>query len=59
MSIKFGDWNKPKDILKSINHQNIQTVISVHSLCTQNNFEEAAKKIIQLNPQKIVFNSLL
>jgi 23S rRNA U2552 (ribose-2'-O)-methylase RlmE/FtsJ len=58
MSIKFGDWNKPSDILDSIKGQNIQTVISVHSLCTQNNFEEAAKNIIKLNPQKIVFNSL-
>ena len=58
LRIEFGDWNKPKEIIKKFKNKNLQTVISVHSLCTQKNFEEAANKIIKLNPNKIVFNSL-
>jgi len=58
LKIEFGDWNFPDQILKKINNNKIQTLISVHSLCTQKKFEDAAKKIIDLNPKIIVFNSL-
>ena len=58
LSIEYGDWNHPDKIIKNLDGEKIQAVLSIHSLCTQKNFEEAAKKIIDLNPDKIIFNSL-
>lgn len=58
LQIEFGDWNKPDEIINKANGKDIQTLISVHSLCTQKKFENAIDRIIDLNPDKIVFNSL-
>jgi hypothetical protein len=58
LSIEHGDWNYPKEIIKNLKGEKIQAVFSIHSLCTQKNFEVATKKIIDLNPDKIIFNSL-
>ncbi len=53
-----GDWNKPKEIIKNIQNQRIKLLTSVHSLCTQKVFLEAASALAGLNPEYLAFNSL-
>lgn len=57
MSVKYGDWTKPNDILNQCNKK-IRGVISVHSLCTQKYFSDAASYLVELEPEWIAFNSL-
>lgn len=58
MNLLYGDWTNPDAIIQSLAPKKIAGVISVHSLCTQKNFEDAATNIIRLNPNWIAFNSL-
>ncbi len=57
MSVAYGDWTRPLDIIENCN-KNITGVISVHSLCTQKNFSDAASYLVELEPEWIAFNSL-
>jgi hypothetical protein len=58
MQIICKDWSEPQSILDAISPKNVKGVISVHSLCTQKSFKEAASCILDLGPDWIAFNSL-
>ena len=57
MSVDYGDWTKPSDIVRKCSKK-IRGVISVHSLCTQKHFSDAASYLADLAPDWIAFNSL-
>ena len=58
LKLIYGDWNKPKSIIESINNSKIKCILSVHSLCTQKKFSDAIQKLISLDPEFIAINSL-
>lgn len=58
MNLLYGDWTNPDAIRSSLSPKKIAGVISVHSLCTQKSFEDAAANILSLKPSWIAFNSL-
>jgi len=58
MSLIYGDWTRPDEISNNLKPKRIKGVLSVHSLCTQKNFKDAALSLIKLNPNWIAFNSL-
>lgn len=58
MRLIHGDWDSPAEILRSLRGEKIKLLTSVHSLCTQKDFMTAAKKLVDLKPEKIAFNSL-
>ena len=58
LSLIHGDWNRPDNTLRSIMPKKVGGLISVHALCTQRIFSEAAANLTQLNPEWIAFNSL-